>query len=145
MISELTNLLPAKLIEDLDKSLSSELVIEKENADYDQTQQDVIEKTNSAIDSTMSSPSNESSLISSSLINLYFSGDLLGLFTKQKSAFFFQKLLFKLTQIELAQIIFLFKGKYSQVIQDPYGNYFCSDLFKLATQTQRLIILEEVK
>lgn len=147
MISDLTNFLPSKLIEDLDRSLSSELSTEQEANEYCYIKPNGGEDDNniSETNSTTSSQLNEKSIISgSSLITTYFSGDLLSLFSKQKSAFFFQKLLYKLSHSELGQVIGLFKGQYAQIIEDPYGNYFCSDLFKLASKAQRLIILNEV-
>ena len=65
-------------------------------------------------------------------------------FNSKKTTLILQKLLSELSKEELDDVINELKGKYRQIIKDQNGNYFCSELFKLGNQDQRIIILKEL-
>jgi hypothetical protein len=69
---------------------------------------------------------------------------ILNSFTTQRTTMILQKVLFEATKEEIDNVVNELSGKYRQIIKDKNGNYFCSDLFKVCNQKQRIKILEEL-
>ena len=64
--------------------------------------------------------------------------------SKQKTGIFLQKTIKEMNNIEISNIIQELKDSFSKLMKDKNGNYFCSDLFKLCSINQRLIIIKEI-
>ena len=69
---------------------------------------------------------------------------LLKSFNTQKTTIILQKIILEASKEEIENIVNELFGKYRQVIKDKNGNYFCSDLFKVCDQKQRIKILKEL-
>ena len=69
---------------------------------------------------------------------------LLNSFNTQKTTMILQKVLFEASKDDIENIVNELFGKYRQIIKDKNGNYFCSDLFKVCDQKQRIKILNEL-
>ena len=69
---------------------------------------------------------------------------ILNSFTTQRTTLILQKVLFEATKEEIDDVVNELSGKYRQIIKDKNGNYFCSDLFKVCNQSQRIKILKEL-
>ena len=65
-------------------------------------------------------------------------------FNNQRNTLILQKSLLKASKETIDNIIKEMAGTYSKIIKDKNGNYFCSDLFKVCDQNQRIIILNEI-
>ena len=66
---------------------------------------------------------------------------LLNSFNTQKTTMILQQVLFEASKDDIENIVNELFGKYRQIIKDKNGNYFCSDLFKVCDQKQRIKIL----
>ena len=69
---------------------------------------------------------------------------ILSAFNNQRNTLILQKSLLKASKETIDNIIKEMAGTYSKIIKDKNGNYFCSDLFKVCDQNQRIIILNEI-
>ena len=69
---------------------------------------------------------------------------ILNSFNSKNTTLILQKVLSELSKEELDNVINELKGKYRQIIKDKNGNYFCSELFKVGNQDQRIVILKEL-
>jgi len=69
---------------------------------------------------------------------------LLNSFNTQKTTMILQQVLFEASKDDIENIVNELFGKYRQIIKDKNGNYFCSDLFKVCDQKQRIKILNEL-
>ena len=87
------------------------------------------------------------SFISSDFLNKKkpFSRDyILASFHDQKSTIFLQRIIMGANLETINNILSELKGIFRKIIKDKNGNYFCSDLFKVCGQNQRIQILEEI-
>ena len=55
-----------------------------------------------------------------------------------------QKILMETSKDIVATIVKELSGTYRDIIKDKNGNYFCTDLFKICEQSQRIMILKEL-
>ena len=55
-----------------------------------------------------------------------------------------QKILMETSKDIVGTIVKDLSGSYRDIIRDKNGNYFCSDLFKICEQSQRIMILKEL-
>ena len=78
-----------------------------------------------------------------SIIN-YNKSSILSAFNNQRSTIILQKSLMEISKETIDNIIKEMSGTYSEIIRNKNGNYFCSDLFKVCDQNQRIIILKEI-
>ena len=78
-----------------------------------------------------------------SIIN-YNKSSILSAFNNQRSTIILQKSLIEISKETIDIIIKEMSGTYSEIIKNKNGNYFCSDLFKVCDQNQRIIILKEI-
>ena len=62
----------------------------------------------------------------------------------QQMTIILQKILMESSSETIESIVKELKGEYRKIISDKNGNYFCSDLFKICTQKDRILILEEL-
>ena len=62
----------------------------------------------------------------------------------QQTTIILQKILTESSSETIESIVKELKGEYRKIISDKNGNYFCSDLFKICNQKDRIIILEEL-
>ena len=62
----------------------------------------------------------------------------------QQTTIILQKILMESSSETIESIVKELKGEYRKIISDKNGNYFCSDLFKICNQKDRIIILEEL-
>ena len=62
----------------------------------------------------------------------------------QQTTIILQKILMESSSETIESIVKELKGEYRKIISDKNGNYFCTDLFKICTQKDRIIILEEL-
>ena len=62
----------------------------------------------------------------------------------RKTAFMLQKVLNEAPKEQIDNIVKELKGNYWELIREKNGNYFCSDLFKICDQNQRIFILKEL-
>jgi hypothetical protein len=69
---------------------------------------------------------------------------ILNSFSSKNTTLILQKILSELSKEELDDVVNELIGKYRQIIKDKNGNYFCSELFKVCIQDQRIIILKEL-
>lgn len=69
---------------------------------------------------------------------------ILNSFITQRTTVILQKALFEATKEEIDNLVNELCGKYRQIIKDKNGNYFCSDLFKVCNQDQRIKVLKEL-
>jgi len=69
---------------------------------------------------------------------------ILNCFNNQKMTIILQNILMEAKKEEIDNIINELFGYYKQIIKDKNGNYFCSDLFKIISQEQRIKILNEL-
>jgi hypothetical protein len=69
---------------------------------------------------------------------------ILNSFNNRRTTLILQKILFEVSKEELENIVNELCGKYRQSIKDKNGNYFCSDLFKVCNQNQRIKVLKEL-
>jgi len=69
---------------------------------------------------------------------------ILSCFKTQKTAMILQNILMESSKEEIDNIINELSGNYRDLIKDKNGNYFCSDLFKICNQEQRIKILKEL-
>ena len=69
---------------------------------------------------------------------------LLNSFNTQKTTMILQKVLFEASKDDIENIVNELFGKYRQIIKNKNGNYFCTDLFKVCDQKQRIKILNEL-
>ena len=61
-----------------------------------------------------------------------------------KTTIILQKAIMKAKNEVIVFVVNELKGEYRRLINDKNGNYFCSDLFKICEQEQRIIILKEL-
>ena len=69
---------------------------------------------------------------------------IISAFNSQKTTIILQKSLNEMSKENLDLIIKEMKGYFSAIIKNKNGNYFCSDLFKVCSQEQRIEILKEI-
>ena len=69
---------------------------------------------------------------------------ILSAFNNQNDTIYLQKMLMEASKETLSQIIKEISGTFSMIIKNKNGNYFCSDLFKVCDENQRIIILKEI-
>ena len=62
----------------------------------------------------------------------------------QQTTIILQKILMESQNETIESIVKELKGEFRGIISDKNGNYFCTDLFKICTQKDRIIILEEL-
>ena len=62
----------------------------------------------------------------------------------RKTSFMLQKVLNEAPKEQIDNIVKELKGNYWELIREKNGNYFCSDLFKICDQNQRILILNEL-
>ena len=62
----------------------------------------------------------------------------------QQTTIILQKILMESQNETIESIVKELKGEFRKIISDKNGNYFCTDLFKICTQKDRIIILEEL-
>ena len=62
----------------------------------------------------------------------------------QQTTIILQKIIMESSSETIESIVKELKGEYRKIISDKNGNYFCIDLFKICTQKDRIIILEEL-
>jgi hypothetical protein len=62
----------------------------------------------------------------------------------QKATLILQKILMGMNSEQIKSIVHELKGEYRKLIFDKYGNFFCKDLFKICSQKDRSIILNEL-
>ena len=65
-------------------------------------------------------------------------------FNDQQQTIFLQRFLMSASKEEIETIVKELLGTFRHIIKDKNGNYFCTDLFKVCEQNQRIIILEEL-
>ena len=64
--------------------------------------------------------------------------------SNQATTIILQKIIMESPYEVIKSIVIELNGIYRQIINDKNGNYFCSDLFKVCEQNERLIILQEL-
>ena len=69
---------------------------------------------------------------------------ILSSFNNQRSTIILQKALMETSKDKINEIIKEMAGNYSEIIKNKNGNYFCTDLFKVCDQAQRISILKEI-
>ena len=69
---------------------------------------------------------------------------ILTLLKNQKTTIILQKIIMEAKNDEIESIVNELKGEYRKIINDKNGNYFCTDLFKICEQRQRIRILQEL-
>ena len=69
---------------------------------------------------------------------------LLSCISTQKTTLILQNILMESSKEVIDTIISQLSGNYRDLIKDKNGNYFCSDLFKICNQEQRIQILKEL-
>jgi hypothetical protein len=69
---------------------------------------------------------------------------ILSAFNNQRSTIILQKALMEASKDKINEIIIEMAGNYSEIIKNKNGNYFCTDLFKVCDQAQRILILKEI-
>ena len=70
---------------------------------------------------------------------------ILSSFTDQRNTKILQNLLMKEASKEnIESIVNELRGTYRKIMKDKNGNYFCSDLFEVCDQSQRIKILKEI-
>ena len=79
----------------------------------------------------------------SSIITLNQSS-ILSAFNNQRNTIILQKSLMEASKETIDNIIKEMSGTFDKIIKNKNGNYFCSDLFKVCEQNQRIIILNEI-
>jgi hypothetical protein len=84
------------------------------------------------------------STTSSSLNYKITKSTILSAFNNQNDTIYLQKLLMEASKETLTAIIKEISGTFSMIIKNKNGNYFCSDLFKVCNENQRIIILKEI-
>ena len=65
-------------------------------------------------------------------------------FNDQQQTIFLQRFLMGASKEDIETIVKELLGTFRLIIKDKNGNYFCTDLFKVCEQNQRIIILEEL-
>jgi hypothetical protein len=65
-------------------------------------------------------------------------------FNDQQQTIFLQRFLMGASKEDIETIVKELLGTFRSIIKDKNGNYFCTDLFKVCEQNQRIIILEEL-
>ena len=65
-------------------------------------------------------------------------------FNDQQQTIFLQRFLMGASKEDIETIVKELLGTFRYIIKDKNGNYFCTDLFKVCEQNQRIIILEEL-
>ena len=84
------------------------------------------------------------STTSSSLNYKITKSTILSAFNNQNDTIYLQKMLMEASKETLTAIIKEISGTFSMIIKNKNGNYFCSDLFKVCNENQRIIILKEI-
>ena len=69
---------------------------------------------------------------------------ILSCLNNQSTAKILQKILMESSKETIDIIVKELRGIYRDIIKDKNGNYFCSDLFRICEQKQRIIILTEL-
>ena len=69
---------------------------------------------------------------------------ILSAFKNQRSTIILQKSLMDISKDKIKEIIKELTGTYSEIIKNKNGNYFCTDLFKVCDQPQRISVLKEI-
>ena len=69
---------------------------------------------------------------------------ILTLLKNQKTTIILQKIIMEAKNDEIESIVNELKGEYRKIINDKNGNYFCTDLFKICEQRQRIRILQNI-
>ena len=62
----------------------------------------------------------------------------------QKTTIILQKIIMEAKSDVIESIVNELKGEYRRIMNDKNGNYFCTDLFKICNQKQRIQILQEL-
>ena len=70
---------------------------------------------------------------------------LLSCLRNQTTGKILQKVLMECSRENIEIIVNELKGTFRDIIKDKNGNYFCSDLFKICNQQQRIKILKELE
>ena len=70
--------------------------------------------------------------------------EIIASLNNQQTTIFLQKKIMESSSETIESIVKELKGEYRKIISDKNGNYFCSDLFKICNQKDRIIILEEL-
>ena len=69
---------------------------------------------------------------------------ILSCLSSQSTALILQKIIREAPNNIVDSIVKELEGKYYELIRDKNGNYFCSDLIKICTKEQRIMILKEL-
>ena len=84
------------------------------------------------------------SSINTIIINPMTKSYILSAFNNQHDTIYLQKMLMESSKERLGEVIKEISGIFSTIIKNKNGNYFCSDLFKVCDEKQRIIILKEL-
>ena len=69
---------------------------------------------------------------------------ILTAFKNQRSTIILQKNIMDISKDKINEIIKELTGTYSEIIKNKNGNYFCTELFKVCDQPQRISVLKEI-
>ena len=133
----LENFFLGDLIKDIDsKNKSTDLL--NENFSFKQFKEN-FDKANS-----QSSNENLNDTSYTSSQNIISKEEIFSAISKQKTAILLQNSIKDFNSLEISNLIKVLKGNFTKLMKDKNGNYFCSDLLKLCSSQQRLIILKEI-
>ena len=132
----LENFFLEDLIKDIDfKNKSSEF----KNENLFEHFKENFNRTNS--ESSIENINNTSYMLSQNIIT---KEKIFSALSKQKTGILLQNIIKEMNNLEIENILKELKGNFSKLMKDKNGNYFCSDLIKLCSSKQRLIILKEI-
>ena len=133
----LENFFLGDLIKDIDsKNKATDLL--NENSSFKQFKEN-FDKANSE---SSNENLNDTSYTSSQ--NIISKEEIFSAISKQRTGILLQNSIKDMNSLEISNIIKELKGNFTKLMKDKNGNYFCSDLLKLCTSKQRLIILKEI-
>ena len=78
------------------------------------------------------------------LQNTFTKKAILSSFLSQKTTLILQNMINEAPKELIEKIVNELSGTYASIIKNKNGNYFCSDLFKICEQKQRIIVLKEL-
>ena len=76
--------------------------------------------------------------------NAFSRDNFLAFFKEQNSTIFLQRFIMGANKEIIDFILLALKDNFRSIIKHKNGNYFCSDLFKVCEQKQRIQILKEI-
>ena len=133
----LENFFLGDLIKDIDsKNKATDLL--NENSSFKQFKEN-FDKANSE---SSNENLNDTSYTSSQ--NIISKEEIFSAISKQRTGILLQNSIKDFNSLEISNLIKVLKGNFTKLMKDKNGNYFCSDLLKLCTSKQRLIILKEI-